>query len=40
MTDRLTPVGSLEVAEAFIGVLGVPIEIIHDHLVGDIAAGG
>ena len=34
------PVGSLERAEAFIGVLGVAIEIVHDDIVGDVAAGG
>lgn len=40
MTDRLTPVGSWRVAEAFIGGAGMPVEIIHDDLVGDVAAGG
>src|SRR5512141_1474003 len=40
MTDRLTPVGSGRAAEAFIGAAGMPVEIVHDDLVGNVAAGG
>ena len=40
MTDRLTPVGSWLRAEASFMWLGMLIQIIEDHVVGDIPAGG
>ena len=39
MTNRLMPVGSWLGAEASFVWLGMLVEIIQDHVVGDISAG-
>ena len=40
MTDRLTPVGSRDGAEAWFAGRGMFVQMVQDDVVGDVARGG